>query len=59
MSPTWHISLVVLSVKLKAALGHFCVMLTVQGLNPVSDLYPDSIIVVSVTTCVSLPLPSS
>ena len=43
----------------KDALGHLCVVLTVQGLNPVPDLYPDSIIVLSVTTCVSLPLPNS
>ena len=59
MSPTWKISLVLQSVKLKAVLGHLYVMLTIQGLNPVSDLYPDSIIVVSITTCVSFPLPSS
>ena len=59
MCPILQISLVVLSVKLKDALGHLCVMLTVQGLNPIFDLYHDSIIVVSVTTCVSLPLPSS
>ena len=45
--------------KVKICLGHLCIMLNVQGLNPVSDLYPDSIIVLSVITCVSLPLPSS
>ena len=45
---------------LYTALGHLCVVLTVQGLNPISDLYPDLIIVVSVTTCVSFlyPVPS-
>ena len=47
--------------KLKAALGHLYVMLTVQGLNSMSDLYPDPIIILSVIhfTCVSLLLPSS
>ena len=45
--------------KLKAALGHLCVMLIVQGLHPMFDLYPDSIIVISVIYCVSLLLPSS
>ena len=45
--------------KLNVALGHLCVVLTIQGLKTVSDLYPNSIIVVSVTTYVSLPLPSS
>ena len=45
--------------KVKVALGHLCVVLTVQGLKSMSDLYPDPIIVVSVITCVSLPLPSS
>ena len=59
MSPTWQISLVVLSIKLKAALGHLYVMLTVQGINSMSDLYPDPIIVVSIITYVSLHLPSS
>ena len=42
--------------KLKYSLGHLFVMLTVQGLNPVSNIYPDSIIIVFATTCVSLPL---
>ena len=31
--------------KSKAALGHLCVMLTVQGSIPSSDYYPDSIII--------------
>ena len=46
--------------KLTAALGHLCVVLIVQGLNPMFDLYPDPIIVVSVIYCVSLlfPVPS-
>ena len=47
MSPTWQISLVVLSAKLKAALGHLCVILKVQGFIPTSDYYPDSIIILS------------
>ena len=33
---------------LYAALGHLCVVLTVQGLFPLSNLYPDSIIVISI-----------
>ena len=33
---------------LYAALGHLCVVLTVQGLYPMSDLSPDPIIVMSV-----------
>ena len=33
--------------KLKDALGHLCVMLTVQGSIPSSDYYPDSIIILS------------
>ena len=41
------------------ALGHLCVVLTVQQLNLMSDLYPDPIITVYVITCVSLPIPSS
>ena len=45
--------------KLQAALGHLCVMLIVQGLNPMFDLYLDPIIVISVISCVSLHLPSS
>ena len=44
--------------ELKAALGHLCVMLTVQGLNPLFDLYPDPIIVISIISSVSLPFPS-
>ena len=48
-----------LSIKLKSALGHLCVVLNVQGVNPVYDLYPNPIIVVSINTCVSLPLPNS
>ena len=44
---------------LKAALGHLCVMLIVQGLNPMFDLYPDPIIVISVIYYASLLLPSS
>ena len=59
MSRTLQISLLFLSIKLKSALGHLYVVLTVQGFNPVSDLYPDPIIVVSIITCVSLPLPNS
>ena len=45
--------------ELKATLGHLCVVLTIQGLNPMFDLYPDPIIVISVIYCVSLLLPSS
>ena len=45
--------------KLKASLGHLCVVLIVQGLHPMFDLYPDPIIVISVIYCVSLLLPSS
>ena len=59
MSPRWLISLVVLPIKLKYALGHLCVMLTIQGFIPASDLYPDPIIFLSYITCVSLPLSSS
>ena len=44
---------------LYAALGHLCVMLIVQGLYLMFDLYPDPIIVISVLYCVSLLLPSS
>src|SRR5713226_9151986 len=33
---------------LYAALGHLCVVLTVQGIFPMSTLYPDSITVISV-----------
>ena len=47
MSPTWQISLVVLFAKLKAALGHLYVVLTVQRFIPTSDYYPDSIIILS------------
>ena len=45
--------------ELKAALGHLYVMLTVQGLKLMFDLYPDPIIVISVIYCVSLLFPSS
>ena len=45
--------------KLEAALGHLCVVLIVQGLYPMFDLYHDPIIVISVIYCVSLLLPSS
>ena len=46
--------------ELNVALGYLCVVLTIQGFSPASDLYQDdSIIVLSVITCVSLPLPSS
>ena len=45
--------------KLKVALGHLYVVLTIQGLKPVFDLYPDPIIVISVIYCVSLLLPRS
>ena len=45
--------------ELKASLGHLYVMLTIQGLNPMFDLYPDPIIVISIIYCVSLVLPSS
>ena len=41
--------------KLTAALDHLCVVLIVQGLFPMSDLYPDPIIVISV---IYLCLPS-
>ena len=41
--------------KLKAALGHLCVVLIVQGLHPMFDLYLDPIIVISV---IYLCLPS-
>ena len=41
------------------ALGHLCVMLTVQGFNAMFDFYPDPIIVIYVIYCVSLLLPSS
>ena len=60
MYPSWKTSLVFLYTKLKDSLGHLCVMLTVQGLKSMSDLYPDPIIVVSVITCVSFlyPVPS-
>ena len=44
---------------LYVALGHLCVVLTIQGLNSMSDLYPDPIIVVYVITYVSIPLPNS
>ena len=44
MSPTWQISLGLLSIKLKDSLGHICVVLNVQGFIPASDFYPDSII---------------
>ena len=47
MSPTCQISLVVLSANLKSALGHLCVMLTIQRFIPVSAYYPDSIIILS------------
>ena len=41
------------------ALGHLCVVLTVQGFIPVSAYYPDSIIILSDITCVYLyPVPS-
>ena len=53
------ISLVVLSAKLKAALGHLCVVLTVQGFIPASDFYLDPVIVLSDITCVYLPLSNS
>ena len=33
--------------KLKVALGHLCVVLTVQGFIPSSNYYPDSIIILS------------
>ena len=46
--------------KLKDALGHLCVMLTVQGFNPMFDLYPDPIVVISVICCAPFffPIPS-
>ena len=47
MSPTLKISLVVLSLELKAALGHLCVVLTIQGIIHVSAYYPDYIIILS------------
>ena len=40
--------------ELKATLGHLCVVLTIQGLNPMFHLYPDPIIVISIIYCVSL-----
>ena len=45
--------------KVKSCLGSSPCHAHVQGLNPVSNLYPNSIIVVSISTYVSLPLPSS
>ena len=44
--------------KLQDALGHLSVVLIVQGLHPMFDLYPDPIIVISIIYCVSLLLPS-
>ena len=49
------------SIIFLSALGHLCGMLIVQGLNPMFDLYPDPIIVISVIYCVSpffCPVPS-
>ena len=45
--------------KLKYALGHLYVMLTIQGFIPSSDYYLDSIIILSDITCVYLPISSS
>ena len=44
---------------LYAALGHLCVVLTVQGFFPMSDLYPDSIIVISIIYLCLPSFPSS
>ena len=59
MSPTWKISLIVLSTKLKDTMVHLCVMLTIQGLHSMSDFYPDPIIVISIISSFSLHFPSS
>ena len=40
--------------KFNSCLGHLFVVLTVQLLNSMSDLYPDPIIFVSIITCVSI-----
>ena len=45
--------------ELKAALGHLYVVLTVQGLNPMFDIYLDPIIVLlSIVSSFFFPVPS-
>ena len=43
--------------KLKASLGHLCVVLTVQGYIPSSDYYPDSSIILSESLISTFPYP--
>ena len=45
--------------ELKDSLGHLCVVLTVQGLNPMFDIYLDPIIVLlSIVSSFFFPVPS-